>query len=94
MAFRGRLVQLGAVRGRRRDASPSADIRFKELSILGHTNFATPPDERAGRAAADVGARRGRRAARRRARPSRWTDAAGRVGAPGRGPGRKLVVVP
>lgn len=46
MAFRGRLVQLGQSAGA--DAAlPSADIRFKELSILGHTNFASPPAERA-----------------------------------------------
>jgi NADPH2:quinone reductase len=46
MAFRGRLVQLGQSAGG--EASlPSADIRFKELEILGHTNFAAPPEVRA-----------------------------------------------
>lgn len=46
MGFRGRLVQLGQSAGGEA-TFPSADIRFKELEILGHTNFATPPEERA-----------------------------------------------
>ncbi len=46
MAFRGRLVQLGQSAGGEATLA-SADIRFKELEILGHTNFATPPDARA-----------------------------------------------
>jgi NADPH2:quinone reductase len=46
MAFRGRLVQLGESAGREATFA-SADIRFKELQILGHTNFAAPADERA-----------------------------------------------
>ena len=46
MAFRGRLVQIGESAGA--DATlASADIRFKELEILGHTNFAHPLEERA-----------------------------------------------
>lgn len=41
MAFGGRLVQLGQSAGG--DAVlPSADIRFKQLELLGHTNFASP----------------------------------------------------
>ena len=44
--FRGRLVQLGQSAGGEATLL-SADIRFKELSIIGHTNFAAPPDERA-----------------------------------------------
>ena len=46
MNFRGRLVQLGQSAGGEATLS-SADIRFRELEILGHTNFATPPDVRA-----------------------------------------------
>jgi NADPH2:quinone reductase len=46
MAFRGRLVQLGQSAGGEATLA-SADIRFKELSILGHTNFAAPAEERA-----------------------------------------------
>ncbi len=46
MAFRGRLVQLGQSAGGEATLA-SADIRFKELEILGHTNFAAPPDARA-----------------------------------------------
>lgn len=46
MAFRGRLVQIGQSAGG--DATlTSADVRFKELEILGHTNFAHPPGVRA-----------------------------------------------
>ncbi len=41
LAFRGRLVQLGQSAGGEA-TFPSVDIRFKELSILGHTNFASP----------------------------------------------------
>jgi NADPH:quinone reductase-like Zn-dependent oxidoreductase len=45
LGFRGRLVQLG------QSASavatfPSVAVRFRELSILGHTNFAAPPEAR------------------------------------------------
>lgn len=47
MAFRGRLVQLGQSAGGEATLA-SADIRFKELELLGHTNFAAPPDARAG----------------------------------------------
>jgi NADPH2:quinone reductase len=46
LRFRGRLVQLGQSAGGEATFA-SADIRFKELEILGHTNFATPADERA-----------------------------------------------
>lgn len=46
MAFRGRLVQLGQSAGGEARLA-SADIRFKELEIIGHTNFAAPPDARA-----------------------------------------------
>ncbi|MEJ7894271.1 MAG: zinc-binding alcohol dehydrogenase family protein [Solirubrobacteraceae bacterium] len=46
MAFRGRLVQLGQSAGGEA-LLPSADVRFKELSIIGHTNFAAAPEVRA-----------------------------------------------
>ncbi len=46
MAFRGRLVQIGQSAGGEATLA-SADIRFKELEILGHTNFASPPEVRA-----------------------------------------------
>jgi NADPH2:quinone reductase len=46
LAFRGRLVQLGQSAGGEATL-PSVDIRFKELSIVGHTNFAHPPEARA-----------------------------------------------
>ena len=42
---RGRLVQLGQSAGATATL-PSVDIRFKELAILGHTNFAAPPEVR------------------------------------------------
>lgn len=45
LRFRGRLVQLGQSAGAVA-SFPSVPIRFKELSILGHTNFASPPEER------------------------------------------------
>jgi NADPH2:quinone reductase len=46
LAFRGRLVQMGQSAGG--DATlPSAPVRFKELAILGHTNFASPAGVRA-----------------------------------------------
>jgi NADPH2:quinone reductase len=46
LGYRGRLVQLGQSAGA--DATlASADIRFKEIAILGHTNFAAPADVRA-----------------------------------------------
>ena len=40
LGFRGRLVQLGQSAGATASFS-SVDIRFKELQILGHTNFAS-----------------------------------------------------
>lgn len=45
MAFNGRLVQLGRSAG---DTATfdSASIRGRCLQILGHTNFATPPEEK------------------------------------------------
>ena len=43
MGFRGRLVQLGQSAGAVA-TFPSAAVRFGELSILGHTNFAAPPE--------------------------------------------------
>lgn len=46
LAFRGRLVQLGQSAGGEATFA-SADIRFKELEILGHTNFAHPFEARA-----------------------------------------------
>ncbi len=46
MKFRGRLIQLGQSAGGE-VALASADIRFKELQILGHTNFAAPAEVRA-----------------------------------------------
>lgn len=46
LAFRGRLLQLGQSAGGEATLT-SADIRFKELSILGHTNLAAPPEARA-----------------------------------------------
>jgi NADPH2:quinone reductase len=46
LKFHGRLVQLGQSAGAEA-TFPSADIRFKELQILGHTNFASPFAERA-----------------------------------------------
>jgi NADPH:quinone reductase len=45
LAFRGRLVQLGQSAGATAELSSMA-IRFRELEILGHTNFATPGDVR------------------------------------------------
>lgn len=45
LAFRGRLVNLGQSAGA--EASlPSVTIRFRELSILGHTNYAAAPEVR------------------------------------------------
>jgi len=45
LGFRGRLIQMGQSAGA--DATlASAKIRFKEAAILGHTNFAAPPDVR------------------------------------------------
>jgi NADPH:quinone reductase-like Zn-dependent oxidoreductase len=46
LGFRGRLVQLGQTAGAEA-AFASVDIRFRELAILGHTNFAAPPELRA-----------------------------------------------
>jgi NADPH:quinone reductase-like Zn-dependent oxidoreductase len=46
LRFRGRLVQLGQSAGGEATLA-SSDIRFKELQIIGHTNFATPAEERA-----------------------------------------------
>jgi NADPH2:quinone reductase len=45
LGFRGRLVQLGQSAGALA-TFPSVPVRFKELSILGHTNFASPPEQR------------------------------------------------
>lgn len=45
LAFRGRLVQLGQSAGALASL-PSVPVRFGELSILGHTNFAAPAAER------------------------------------------------
>jgi NADPH:quinone reductase-like Zn-dependent oxidoreductase len=45
MASRGRFVNLGQSAGATAEL-PSATIRFRELSILGHTNFAAPPEVR------------------------------------------------
>ena len=45
LGFRGRLVQLGQSAGALA-TFPSVPVRFKELSILGHTNFAAPPEQR------------------------------------------------
>jgi NADPH2:quinone reductase len=45
LGFRGRLVQLGQSAGALA-SFPSVPIRFKELSILGHTNLAAPAQER------------------------------------------------
>ena len=44
--FRGRLVQLGQSAGAEASLA-SADIRFKEIEILGHANAASPPEARA-----------------------------------------------
>ena len=41
LGFRGRLVQLGQSAGAQATL-PSGPIRFRELSIVGHTNFASP----------------------------------------------------
>jgi NADPH2:quinone reductase len=46
LKFHGRLVQLGQSAGGEATFA-SADVRFKELQILGHTNFAAPPKVRA-----------------------------------------------
>ena len=46
LGFRGRLVQLGQSAGAEATLA-SASIRFKEVEILGHTNFAAPPAVRA-----------------------------------------------
>jgi NADPH:quinone reductase-like Zn-dependent oxidoreductase len=45
LGFRGRLIQMGQSAGGEATLE-SAKIRFKEASILGHTNFAAPPDVR------------------------------------------------
>lgn len=45
LAFRGRLVQLGQSAGAVSTLT-SSPIRFRELSIIGHTNFASPFPER------------------------------------------------
>ena len=45
LAFRGRLVQLGQSAGAVASLT-SSPIRFRELSIIGHTNFASPFPER------------------------------------------------
>jgi NADPH2:quinone reductase len=41
LAFRGRLVNLGQSGGAMA-SFPSVSVRFRELSIIGHTNFAAP----------------------------------------------------
>lgn len=41
LGFRGRLVQLGQSAGAHASL-PSTPVRFRELSIVGHTNFASP----------------------------------------------------
>jgi NADPH2:quinone reductase len=46
-SFRARLVQLGSAAGAEATL-PSAPIRGKMLSILGHTNFAAPPEVKRG----------------------------------------------
>lgn len=46
LGFRGRLVQIGQSAGAEASLA-SADIRFKEIEILGHTNVAAPPEARA-----------------------------------------------
>src|SRR4051812_43510351 len=46
LGFRGRLIQMGQSAGAESTLA-SAKIRFKEASILGHTNFAAPADVRA-----------------------------------------------
>lgn len=45
LGFRGRLVQLGQSAGPEATFS-SAEVRFGELEILGHTNFAAPAEVR------------------------------------------------
>jgi NADPH2:quinone reductase len=45
LGFRGRLIQMGESAGADSTLA-SAKIRFKEASILGHTNFAAPLDVR------------------------------------------------
>jgi NADPH2:quinone reductase len=45
LAFRGRLVNLGQSAGATAEFA-SVSVRFKELAILGHTNFAAPRDVR------------------------------------------------
>lgn len=45
MNFRGRLVQLGQSAGATAPLK-SVSVRFRELAILGHTNFATAPEVR------------------------------------------------
>jgi NADPH2:quinone reductase len=45
LGFRGRLVQLGQSAGAVATLT-SSPIRFRELSIIGHTNFACPFEER------------------------------------------------
>jgi NADPH2:quinone reductase len=47
LGFRGRLVQLGESAGATASLA-SAAIRFKEIAILGYTNFASTFEERAG----------------------------------------------
>ena len=45
LGFRGRLVQLGQSAGAQATL-PSTSVRFKELEILGHTNYAAPAEVR------------------------------------------------
>jgi NADPH2:quinone reductase len=46
LGMRGRLVQLGQSAGAQATFA-SGDVRFKELSVLGYTNFASTPEEQA-----------------------------------------------
>jgi NADPH2:quinone reductase len=92
LAFRGRHVQLGQSAGATAEFS-SVSVRFKELSILGYTNFASTRDEQlealhglwdhvaAGELTVDVEAYPLERAV------EAWHAQAG-------SPGRKLVVTP
>jgi NADPH2:quinone reductase len=92
LRFRGRLVQLGQSAGAEATLS-SADIRFRELEILGHTNFATPADERA---AALQAMWRHAAAGELRVDVERvpLADAASAWERQARAPGTKLVIIP
>jgi NADPH2:quinone reductase len=92
MRFRGRLVQLGQSAGGEATLS-SADVRFKELEILGHTNFAAPAEERA---AALQAMWRHAAAGELRVDVERvpLADAASAWERQARAPGAKLVIIP